>query len=1326
MKTRCLSRLTDWIQLARKEFAKHPVQILAGLIALCAVVTVICICTAGPGPERFATAFPRDWMGELASEELPAGEELVRNAVFTEGHAIVSWLNDGADPEVELRTGTGLTDLRVVSADKLLDGEYLMLDIACVETDTASLLDLLNGCPGVVSAEPDYVLHTTSLSSDPFSGLLWGLDNQGQMNFTPDVDINPDKEWAKPGSGDEVVVAVIDIGTNYLHEDLINRMWVNRLEIPGNGIDDDGNGIIDDIHGADFRSKVPGGDPMASPLADHGTHTAGIINAEANNDLGIAGVAGSCDNVKLMALEIGDSQGLTYGAAIRSYQYIYEMMTRKTDPVNVVAINDSWGGSTMGIPYLLETMINKVGELGAISIIATGNESRDYSKPLDSAYLADRLGSTSGLSGDWTDINGQEACQDYYAPSISDAESEYIIRVAASDGNGSLTPFSNKGWMYADIAAPGTAILSTVSEPTFLPQTYSAEKINELCATFMTDRFSFRVNAADPYGTNSHITVENNVKNGTAYSNLHGDTSVSVNITIRDARADSPYLIELPYTALGLVCDQEPIISFCTNLLEFPDWVETRYAAPIMRIQDTPADEPPFSIPRILNTEWYPVDEEGNWDMITHIGDIIRPGVWNQSRFRIDIDRSRDRIFRLYVIPVANGDLKLSIDNFCLTKGIDGEEEAFGQYDYMNGTSMAAPMVTGTVGLLVAKDPTLDTPQKRKEAVLNHTRQVPALNQLVSRSALLDLNARQDYYAIPQIHEVTYDNGTVTITGESLGNVKIVKVEDAPVTPVSISDTEIVLHYTAPEMREYSVRVTAPAGWSAADFTGHSGTAYSTTADDYEELLSFADYNFATDGTSVYTLGYIDGTLTRWIPDPADPIHMKKVGSFPFDASAIGDGYFADEPSYLTDLTSFQTPPVDSFFWDNGHLYFTVNLLNRYEFPDYDSQYQNNLIPDSSQLVDYDLNTRETTVYELPEGLFEPAVTVENGELMLVGGYDRNSKQLSTACYAGDGTTWRKIASLPSARAFGKLTHAAGKLYYTAGADESSTKTAAKVPTILVWDGTRWSDTGVRLSFTHSNSRNVDMLSYTYFQCGVSPLRDGLLFTDRVFALDNGSGAGIPLGDTVRFDVETLQVSAYPVYYHKRDESHVRGLIVGDTWHGTSIDFMDGLAESTEDYTPQSYFSGHLEYYLNRPVLTGRDRSFPIDPDDVPLGDTDLQIILKAEDGNVSGFTFRILKGNEEVARVTTGKDGTAYIPKLPAGVYTVVEMPDSTGKYLIPDPQTVLLGLKPVTTVTFTNRLTLPGTGDTADPLLWISALVVALAAGGVLLFNCIKKRKH
>ena len=49
-----------------------------------------------------------------------------------------------------------------------------------------------------------------------------------------------------------VVVAILDSGVDYKHEDLKDNMWVNPKEIPNNGKDDDKNGYIDDIHGWNF------------------------------------------------------------------------------------------------------------------------------------------------------------------------------------------------------------------------------------------------------------------------------------------------------------------------------------------------------------------------------------------------------------------------------------------------------------------------------------------------------------------------------------------------------------------------------------------------------------------------------------------------------------------------------------------------------------------------------------------------------------------------------------------------------------------------------------------------------------------------------------------------------------------------------------------------------------------------------------------------------------------------------------------------------------------------------------------------------------------
>lgn len=56
----------------------------------------------------------------------------------------------------------------------------------------------------------------------------------------------------------KIVVAVIDGGTDINHEDLRNAIWTNPKEIVGNGIDDDQNGYVDDIHGWNFLGSKNG------------------------------------------------------------------------------------------------------------------------------------------------------------------------------------------------------------------------------------------------------------------------------------------------------------------------------------------------------------------------------------------------------------------------------------------------------------------------------------------------------------------------------------------------------------------------------------------------------------------------------------------------------------------------------------------------------------------------------------------------------------------------------------------------------------------------------------------------------------------------------------------------------------------------------------------------------------------------------------------------------------------------------------------------------------------------------------------------------------
>ena len=72
-------------------------------------------------------------------------------------------------------------------------------------------------------------------------------------NSTPGVSTEKMySELLKGRTSETVVVAVIDSGIDYDHEDLKDVMWTNPGEIAGNGIDDDKNGYIDDIHGWNF------------------------------------------------------------------------------------------------------------------------------------------------------------------------------------------------------------------------------------------------------------------------------------------------------------------------------------------------------------------------------------------------------------------------------------------------------------------------------------------------------------------------------------------------------------------------------------------------------------------------------------------------------------------------------------------------------------------------------------------------------------------------------------------------------------------------------------------------------------------------------------------------------------------------------------------------------------------------------------------------------------------------------------------------------------------------------------------------------------------
>ena len=271
--------------------------------------------------------------------------------------------------------------------------------------------------PDVVMVEPNYYVQPQATSDDPWFDLQWGLLNTGQMIRgyigTPGTDIDAPNAWDITTGRPEVIVAVIDGGIAYDHPDLAAAIWTHPLEIPANGVDDDGNGRIDDVHGWDFVDD----DNAPMDATGHGTHVAGIIAAERNNALGVAGVA---DGVRIMPLRFIDAfdRG-TISDAMAAIDYALDHGAK--------IINCSWGSSNYS-----GVLKAAMAAADALFVCAAGNE---------------------GAHSDATP----------FYPAGFDLPN--VLSVAASDPTDHLAWFSNYGVRSVHVAAPGVRIYSLKKRP---------------------------------------------------------------------------------------------------------------------------------------------------------------------------------------------------------------------------------------------------------------------------------------------------------------------------------------------------------------------------------------------------------------------------------------------------------------------------------------------------------------------------------------------------------------------------------------------------------------------------------------------------------------------------------------------------------------------------------------------------------------------------------------------------------------------------------------------------------------------------------------------
>ncbi len=234
--------------------------------------------------------------------------------------------------------------------------------------------------------------------------------------------IEAGKAWDISKGDTNIIIGIVDTGIDWDHPDLLRNIWINKDEIPDNGLDDDNNGYVDDVRGWDFGGidGTPDNNPMEDK-PDHGTLVAGIASAVTDNATGIASIG---FNSKVMAVKTSqDNLRSDIGTALISHGY--EGIVYAVDN-GAKIINCSWG--SYNFSRLAQDVINYAVSKGALIVAASGNDNRK-----DPFYPAS--------------YNG-------------------VLSVGATNFVDQKASFSNYG-KTVDVVAPGVSVYSTWQNDTY-------------------------------------------------------------------------------------------------------------------------------------------------------------------------------------------------------------------------------------------------------------------------------------------------------------------------------------------------------------------------------------------------------------------------------------------------------------------------------------------------------------------------------------------------------------------------------------------------------------------------------------------------------------------------------------------------------------------------------------------------------------------------------------------------------------------------------------------------------------------------------------------
>ena len=314
--------------------------------------------------------------------------------------------------------------------------------------------------------------------NDPGLPLQWSYINRGNYDFEqewakaiPGCDVGCEEAWKKCTGDPSIIVAVLDEGVMFDHEDLKDNIWINEGEEYYSDVDADGNGYKGDKYGYNFATDRAYISVTGSNATGHGTHIAGTIAAVNNNGKGGCGIAGGDyaagkPGVKIMtcqlwddeyqALEVNAWKAMKYaadnGAVIM--QCSWGSLSADANPIDNAIIGpateEEWAAGYPlqkdAIDYFIANAGSPNGVIdGGIVVFASGNEYAPsaafpgaYSKCVCVTSLAaDYTPASYTNYGPGNDIAAPGGDGDYYgAPGSSYDNGGMIYSTVVEEGEG--------------------------------------------------------------------------------------------------------------------------------------------------------------------------------------------------------------------------------------------------------------------------------------------------------------------------------------------------------------------------------------------------------------------------------------------------------------------------------------------------------------------------------------------------------------------------------------------------------------------------------------------------------------------------------------------------------------------------------------------------------------------------------------------------------------------------------------------------------------------------------------------------------------------------